>query len=135
MGNVQLHGDVTTLNDHFLFFPLPPFVLGSILVPPDNVNPPHAHTQRKLFISRVALSGMSEDSWTEESERALDKFITDTTISTMVVYLDSHIGLRVEYVMPSQVQHTHSFPGQMQFVGCRVLHRQTASEPRCDVCY
>ncbi|XP_071375886.1 dynein axonemal heavy chain 2, partial [Centroberyx affinis] len=64
---------------------------------------PYAISLRTLFIGRVALSGVTEESWTEESLIALDQFIADTSITTMVVYLDSNAGLRVEYAMPSQV--------------------------------
>ncbi|KAM4612372.1 dynein axonemal heavy chain 2 [Polymixia lowei] len=59
--------------------------------------------KRQLFIHRVALSGVTEESWTEESKRALDKYIADTSITLVVVYLDSYAGLRVEYAVPSQV--------------------------------
>lgn len=57
-----------------------------------------------LFKNRVALTGMSKLPWSEENEKALDKFILDSSIRTLVVYPDPYAGLRVEYAMPSQVQ-------------------------------
>ncbi|XP_045081518.1 dynein axonemal heavy chain 2 isoform X2 [Coregonus clupeaformis] len=58
---------------------------------------------RMLFKNRVALSSMSKLPWSEENEKALDKFILDSSIRTLVVYPDPYAGLRVEYTMPSQV--------------------------------
>ncbi|CAI5672498.1 unnamed protein product [Oreochromis niloticus] len=55
---------------------------------------------RQLFIDCVAISGVTEESWTEENKKAVDQFIEDTSITTMVVYLDTKVGLRVEYSMP-----------------------------------
>ncbi|XP_042256267.1 dynein axonemal heavy chain 2 [Thunnus maccoyii] len=60
-------------------------------------------TIRQLFIRCVAISGVTEELWSEKNERALDQFIVDTSITTMVVYLDTYMGLRVEYPMPLQV--------------------------------
>ncbi|KAK0155947.1 Dynein heavy chain 2, axonemal [Merluccius polli] len=57
---------------------------------------------RKLFKGRVALSGVTQDSWTEENERTLGRFIEDGSVALMVVYLDPLTGLRVENAMPSQ---------------------------------
>eukprot|EP00064_Thunnus_orientalis_P006207 superscaffoldBa00000637_g6223 len=61
------------------------------------------YTQPQLFIRCVAISGVTEELWSEKNERALDQFIVDTSITTMVVYLDTYMGLRVEYPMPLQV--------------------------------
>ncbi|KAM9407837.1 LOW QUALITY PROTEIN: dynein axonemal heavy chain 2 [Salvelinus alpinus] len=58
---------------------------------------------RTLFKNRVALTGMSKLPWSEENEKALDKFIMDSSNRTLVVYPDPYDGLRVEYAMPSQV--------------------------------
>ncbi|XP_030578556.1 dynein heavy chain 2, axonemal [Archocentrus centrarchus] len=55
---------------------------------------------RQLFIQCVVGAGVMEESWTEEDEKALDQFIEDTSITTMVVYMDTTAGLRVEYSMP-----------------------------------
>lgn len=63
-------------------------------------------TPSKLFIRCVAISGVTEESWSEDNERALDQYILDSSITTMVVYLDTYMGLRVEYSMQFQVQHT-----------------------------
>ena len=51
----------------------------------------------------MALTGLSEASWSEENNRALDKFIADGTIRILIIYLDPFAGLRVQYAMPSQV--------------------------------
>ncbi len=51
----------------------------------------------------VALPGVTEELWTEENERALDQFIEDTSITTMVVYVDTSAELRVEHSMPSML--------------------------------
>lgn len=59
-----------------------------------------------MFIDCVAISGVTEESWTEENEKAVDQFIEDASITTMVVYLDTKVGLRVEYSMPLLVQHS-----------------------------
>ncbi|KAM7377518.1 hypothetical protein PAMA_014021 [Pampus argenteus] len=60
-------------------------------------------TVRQLFIRCVATD-VTEESWSEENERALDQFILDTSITTMVVYLDAYAGLRVEYSILCQGQ-------------------------------
>lgn len=60
----------------------------------------------KLFIRCVALPGVTEELWTEENVRALDQFIVDTSVTTMLVYVDTENRLRVEYSMPLPVQHT-----------------------------
>lgn len=54
----------------------------------------------------MALPGVTEESWTEENERAVDQFLVDTTITTLVVYVDADAKLRVEYSVPLPVQHT-----------------------------
>ena len=50
---------------------------------------------------------MTWDSWSEDNELALDRFIEGASIPLMVVYLDPMTGLRVENGMPSQVHMTH----------------------------
>nr|XP_020476144.1 LOW QUALITY PROTEIN: dynein heavy chain 2, axonemal [Monopterus albus] len=57
-------------------------------------------TIRLLFIHCVNIPGVTEELWTEENERALDQFIVDTSVTSMVVYKDIHLGLRVEYSIP-----------------------------------
>lgn len=51
----------------------------------------------------MALTGVSEVSWTDENNRALDKYIADVSIKLLVIYLDPFSGLCVQYNMPSQV--------------------------------
>ncbi|KAI3375810.1 hypothetical protein L3Q82_004092 [Scortum barcoo] len=63
----------------------------------------HYLVRWKLLIRCVALPGVTEESWTEENKRALDRFILDTSVTTLVVYVDTSVKLRVEYSMPSQV--------------------------------
>ncbi|XP_074478915.1 dynein axonemal heavy chain 2 [Sebastes fasciatus] len=63
----------------------------------------YSKTIRLLFMRCAALSGVTRGLWTEENERALDQFIEDTSITTMVVYVDTHAGLRVEFSMPLPV--------------------------------
>ncbi|XP_070711337.1 dynein axonemal heavy chain 2 [Pempheris klunzingeri] len=67
----------------------------------------------QLFIRCVALSGETEELWTEENERALDQFIVDTSITTLVVYVDTYNKLRVEYSMPVQVVEQLSYFSRM----------------------
>ncbi|CAL8376592.1 unnamed protein product [Boreogadus saida] len=62
----------------------------------------YAINLRRLFICRVALSDVTWDSWSEDNELALDRFIEGASIPLMVVYLDPMTGLRVENGMPSQ---------------------------------
>ncbi|XP_053341025.1 dynein axonemal heavy chain 2 [Clarias gariepinus] len=64
-----------------------------------------AHTKglRELIKSQVALTGVSKASWTDENNRALDKFIADATIKLLVIYLHPFSGLCVQYTIPSQV--------------------------------
>lgn len=59
--------------------------------------------QRELIKSQVALTGVSKASWTDENNRALDKFIADATIKLLVIYLHPFSGLCVQYTIPSQV--------------------------------
>ncbi|XP_041842513.1 dynein heavy chain 2, axonemal [Melanotaenia boesemani] len=55
---------------------------------------------RQLFIYSASISGVTEESWTEENMKPLDQFIEDTSITSVVVYMHSSEGLRVEYSMP-----------------------------------
>ncbi|KAK2862755.1 hypothetical protein Q5P01_002288 [Channa striata] len=59
---------------------------------------------RSLFMGCVGISGVTEELWTEENLKALDQFIEDTSITIMVVYMDAHMGLRVEISIPSKEQ-------------------------------
>uniref|UniRef100_A0A4W6ECP9 Dynein axonemal heavy chain 2 n=1 Tax=Lates calcarifer TaxID=8187 RepID=A0A4W6ECP9_LATCA len=61
-------------------------------------------TIRLLFIRCVAISGVTQESWTDENEKALDQFIEDTSVTTMVVYKDTCAALRVEYSIPLKGQ-------------------------------
>ncbi|XP_035806180.2 dynein axonemal heavy chain 2 [Amphiprion ocellaris] len=56
---------------------------------------------RQWLIGCVAISGVTEKSWTEEHEKAVDQFITDVSLTIMVVYMGSS-GLSVEYSVPKQ---------------------------------
>ncbi|MBN3318517.1 DYH2 protein, partial [Atractosteus spatula] len=40
--------------------------------------------------------------WTEENDQALDGFIHNPSLTTLVVYLDPFAGLKVEYAVPAQ---------------------------------
>ncbi|KAM6949562.1 LOW QUALITY PROTEIN: dynein axonemal heavy chain 2 [Aplochiton taeniatus] len=63
----------------------------------------HTMRMRVLFKSRVALTGVTEASWTEENNRVLDKFIHEPSLRTLVVYLDPYAGLKLDNAIPSQV--------------------------------
>uniref|UniRef100_A0A3Q3RVK4 Dynein axonemal heavy chain 2 n=1 Tax=Mastacembelus armatus TaxID=205130 RepID=A0A3Q3RVK4_9TELE len=56
-----------------------------------------------LFLRCVAISGVTEESWSEENVKALDQFIVDTSITTMAVYMDTYMRLHVEFSMPLMV--------------------------------
>ncbi|XP_047186413.1 dynein axonemal heavy chain 2 isoform X2 [Scophthalmus maximus] len=62
-------------------------------------------TIRLLFIRCTTITGVTEESWTTENERAMDQFIVDTSIQTVVVYKDTSHVLQVAYSMP--------LPGQL----------------------
>ncbi|KAJ8389317.1 hypothetical protein AAFF_G00121820 [Aldrovandia affinis] len=57
---------------------------------------------RERFKKCVALRGVTGDSWTEENNQALDKFSSDTSIRTLIVYLDPSTGLQVDYTLPAE---------------------------------
>ncbi|XP_057714813.1 dynein axonemal heavy chain 2 isoform X3 [Corythoichthys intestinalis] len=57
----------------------------------------------KKFIRRVDILGVTKESWLEENVKSLERFIEDTSIATLVVYLDSSMTLKVEYTIPTQV--------------------------------
>ncbi|CAB1351567.1 unnamed protein product, partial [Coregonus sp. 'balchen'] len=66
-------------------------------------------TMRMLFKNRVALSSMSKLPWSEENEKALDKFILDSSIRTLVVdqlafFIRSDGGLILKETFESTVQ-------------------------------
>ncbi|XP_027143976.1 dynein heavy chain 2, axonemal isoform X2 [Larimichthys crocea] len=63
----------------------------------------YSKTIRRLFIRCVALPGVTEELWTEENNSAVDQFIVNDSITTMVVYVDAYARLRVEYSMPLPV--------------------------------
>lgn len=60
----------------------------------------------KLFICCVALPGVTEESWTVDNVKMLDEFISDTTISILMVYLDTDGKLRAQHSIPLPVGHT-----------------------------
>lgn len=60
----------------------------------------------KMFIRCVALPGLTEESWTVDTMKMLDEFISDATISILVIYLDADAKLRAHYCIPSPVGHT-----------------------------
>eukprot|EP00079_Xenopus_tropicalis_P031840 XP_017945611.1 PREDICTED: dynein heavy chain 2, axonemal [Xenopus tropicalis] len=51
---------------------------------------------------RLVLSQLRVDAWTEELDAVLDRFASDVSQSTLSVYFDPHMGLRVEANMPAQ---------------------------------
>lgn len=57
-------------------------------------------------MSCVVLPGVNEASWTAENEKALDQFIVDTTITTLLVYLDGDGRLQVDSSVPLLVSKT-----------------------------
>ncbi|XP_069015317.1 dynein axonemal heavy chain 2 [Embiotoca jacksoni] len=65
----------------------------------DTIEEEYSPPIRQLLIRCVCLSGVTKESWTEENKKALDSFIEDTSITAMLVYVDSSLGLRVEYHM------------------------------------
>lgn len=54
-------------------------------------------------MSCIVLPGVDEASWTAENKRALDQFIVDATITTLLVYLDGDGGLQVDFSAPKLV--------------------------------
>ncbi|TRY57596.1 hypothetical protein DNTS_032179, partial [Danionella cerebrum] len=58
---------------------------------------------REAFKQRLAISGISLESWSEEHELDLEKFITDSSIRLLVVYHESFSGLHVDLAMPARV--------------------------------
>ncbi|KAM9820319.1 LOW QUALITY PROTEIN: dynein axonemal heavy chain 2 [Neosynchiropus ocellatus] len=58
---------------------------------------------RRLFIRCVSIPGVTEESWSWENERMLEQFVCDESITTLVVYLDVHMKLQVEFTIPVQV--------------------------------
>lgn len=55
------------------------------------------------MMSCVVLPGVTEASWTAENTKALDRFIVDTTITTLLLYLDDGSRLHVDSSAPVQV--------------------------------
>ncbi|XP_051578639.1 dynein axonemal heavy chain 2 [Myxocyprinus asiaticus] len=71
----------------------------------------HSYTKwlRDAFKNHLALSGISKESWTDENERALDKFISDPSVRLLIVYRDPFTGLRMDYAMPAKVVEQMSY--------------------------
>ncbi|KAM8871594.1 dynein axonemal heavy chain 2 isoform 7-T7 [Synchiropus picturatus] len=63
----------------------------------------HLKSTRGLFIRCASIPGVTEESWSGENERALEQFVCDESITTLVVYLDVHMKPRVEFTIPVQV--------------------------------
>lgn len=64
----------------------------------------HFFLQNETFKKRLALSGISKESWTDENERALDEFISEPSVRVLIVYVDPFTGPRVDFAMPAQVR-------------------------------
>uniref|UniRef100_A0A8C8SM12 Dynein axonemal heavy chain 2 n=1 Tax=Pelusios castaneus TaxID=367368 RepID=A0A8C8SM12_9SAUR len=60
--------------------------------------------QKPCIRSRVVLSGLRDDMWTDEHTAALDLFLKDASKQLLVVYIDEFAGLKVEHAMPHQEQ-------------------------------
>lgn len=58
------------------------------------------------MMSCVVLPGVNEASWTAENKTALDQFIVDSTIPTLLLYLDGDGRLHVDSSAPSLVYKT-----------------------------
>ncbi|XP_015682672.1 dynein heavy chain 2, axonemal-like, partial [Protobothrops mucrosquamatus] len=54
--------------------------------------------------SRISLSGVTEEMWTDEHLAAMDQFLKDVSQTMLVFYVDDYAGLKVEPVMPHQEQ-------------------------------
>ncbi|KAJ7313214.1 hypothetical protein JRQ81_004493, partial [Phrynocephalus forsythii] len=52
--------------------------------------------------SRISLSGLSDEMWTEDHEATMDLFLKDVTKPLLVFYIDDFAGLKVELLMPHQ---------------------------------
>lgn len=57
----------------------------------------------QLLMQSVSISGVTEESWTEENMKLLDQFILDTFIPSVVVYVHISSGLQVDYNTPLPV--------------------------------
>ncbi|KAK5609612.1 Dynein heavy chain 2, axonemal [Crenichthys baileyi] len=55
---------------------------------------------RQMLISCVSISGVTEDSWTEENMKILDQFVVDSSIPSVVVFMHRSNGLQVDYKTP-----------------------------------
>ncbi|XP_043099095.1 dynein axonemal heavy chain 2-like [Puntigrus tetrazona] len=93
--------------------------ISSTPVPSDvTLEVPEVAVEKEKPVSEVDVSAEEVDSYTkrlvihsymlnyqplEESERALDKFISDSSVRLLIVYHDPFTGLRVDYAIPAQV--------------------------------
>lgn len=48
----------------------------------------------------MSISGVTEESWTEDNMKVLDQFIVNTMIPSVVVYVHTSNGLQVDYNTP-----------------------------------
>uniref|UniRef100_A0A8D0HGT5 Dynein axonemal heavy chain 2 n=1 Tax=Sphenodon punctatus TaxID=8508 RepID=A0A8D0HGT5_SPHPU len=60
--------------------------------------------QKPCIRSRVVLSGLRDEMWTEEHNATLDLFLKEVTKQLLVIYMDDFAGLKVELTMPHQEQ-------------------------------
>uniref|UniRef100_A0A670KJQ6 Dynein axonemal heavy chain 2 n=1 Tax=Podarcis muralis TaxID=64176 RepID=A0A670KJQ6_PODMU len=64
----------------------------------------HRFLHKPCIESRIALSGLRDEMWTEDHKAAMDQFLKDPTQQMLVFYIDDFAGLKVEPVMPFQEQ-------------------------------
>ncbi|KAM4714769.1 dynein axonemal heavy chain 2 [Anableps anableps] len=57
----------------------------------------------QMFMSCVSISGVTEESWTKENIKSLNKFIADISIPSLVVFMHRSNGLQVCFRSPSPV--------------------------------
>ncbi|XP_039605580.1 dynein heavy chain 2, axonemal [Polypterus senegalus] len=58
---------------------------------------------KPLIKSRIVLSGLKDDMWTEEHDQILDRFIKEEALRVLIVHIDPYIGLRVDFSVPAQI--------------------------------
>lgn len=57
----------------------------------------------------MALPDVTEESWTEEVKDAVDHFILDSSITTLLLYVDAESKLRAEHTITAVVDSTSCF--------------------------
>lgn len=68
----------------------------------------------------MALPDVTEELWTQEVKDAVDRFILDSSLTTLLLYVDAESKLRVEYTVTAVVSNL-LFPADLQ-ERRRVLH-------------